>query len=244
KHIAGIIFVLMFALPMHAAIKIVADHNPSELAASGFKFKNIPSPSQDDAAAKAKFTLVDGIRDSNGGNIEKLHDDKIPVEDDQPGENFFFQAGTDGGRILLDLSRPINIKQINSYSWHPNTRGPQVYKLYASTGSADDFNPQPKKGTDPLTCGWKLLASVDTRPKAGQGGGQYGNSLSDTDGTIGKYRYLLFDIFRTEATDPFGNTFFSEIDVIDADAPAVTAIPDTQPVLQLRRETVEADGGK
>ena len=29
-------------------------------------------------------------------------------------------------------------------------------------------------------------------------------------------RYLLFDISRTESRDPFGNTFYSEIDVIDA----------------------------
>src|SRR5205085_1453687 len=29
-----------------------------------------------------------------------------------------------------------------------------------------------------------------------------------------KYRYLLFDVSRTEADDPFGNTFYSEIDVI------------------------------
>ena len=56
---------------------------------------------------------------------------------------------------------------------------------------------------------------MDTRPKTGDGGGQYGVSISDTEGTIGKYRYLLFDMSNTETDDDFGNTFYSEIVVID-----------------------------
>src|SRR5207244_5303969 len=55
---------------------------------------------------------------------------------------------------------------------------------------------------------------VDTRTKSGDGGGQYGVSISDSDGVLGKYRYLLFDMSRTENEDPFGNTFYSEITVI------------------------------
>ena len=31
---------------------------------------------------------------------------------------------------------------------------------------------------------------------------------------LGNYRYLLFDISATENDDPFGNTFYSEIDVV------------------------------
>jgi hypothetical protein len=40
-------------------------------------------------------------------------------------------------------------------------------------------------------------------------------SISDTDGALGKYRYLLFDVSSTENDDDFGNTFYSEIDVIE-----------------------------
>ena len=32
---------------------------------------------------------------------------------------------------------------------------------------------------------------------------------------MGKYQYLLFEVARTESETPFGNTFFSEIDVDD-----------------------------
>ena len=41
-------------------------------------------------------------------------------------------------------------------------------------------------------------------------------SIADSTGAaIGKYRYLLFDISRTETDDDFGNTFYSEITVIE-----------------------------
>lgn len=68
--------------------------------------------------------------------------------------------------------------------------------------------------TDPAKCGWKLLATVDTRPKDGKPGGQYGVSITGSSGALGKFRYLLFDVVPTETDDPWGNTFFSEIDVL------------------------------
>ena len=198
-----------------AETKIVVDYNDNDHASASFKFKNVPAPARTNAATKASFTIVDGERDENGGELDVLHDGKLPTEEDQPSENFFFNAGTQGGRLLVDLGSPLELKQVNTYSWHPNTRGPQVYKLYASDGQGGDFNAKPKRGNDPLKCGWTLIAKVDTRPKTGDGGGQYGVSISDTDGAIGKYRYLLFDMAVTETDDDFGNTFYSEIVVID-----------------------------
>ena len=235
--------VLIFAMVCQAEIKTVASHNGNESATFDFKFKNTPQPSRNDAATKATFTIVDGRRDRNGGNLDKLHDGKVPAEEDQPSENFFFNAGTEGGRVLIDLGDAIEIKQVNTYSWHPDIRGPQLYKLYASNGKADGFIQQPKNGTNPQTCGWKLLANVDTRPQEGTGGGQYAVSICDSDGTIGKYRYLLFDISATERSDSFGNTFFSEIDVVDPTSEVVAAVPANQPTGEVQREIVEADGG-
>ena len=220
--VAAAVF-LASATAAFADIKVVVEHNDSEHATADFKFKNVPAPSKTDAATQAKFALVDGERDDNGGELDKLHDGKLPTEEDQPSENFFFNAGTEGGRLSVDLGAALELKQVNTYSWHPNTRGPQVYKLYASDGQAGDFNAQPKMGKDPEKCGWKLIAKVDTRPKDGQGGGQYGVSIADPDGLIGKYRYLLFDMSRTEADDDFGNTFYSEIDVISKDGAGKSA---------------------
>jgi hypothetical protein len=209
------LFTIFPALITRADVKPVVEHNTGDHATADFKFKTIPAPAKDDAAAKAKFTIVEGAKDDNGGDPDKLNDGKLPNEEDQPAENFFFNAGTEGGRLALDLGSAINIKQVNTYSWHPNTRGPQVYKLYASDGSDKDFSAAPKKGTDPVKAGWKLIATVDTRPHAAEPGGQYAVSIADPAGALGKYRYLLFDISRTESDDEFGNTFYSEIDVIE-----------------------------
>jgi len=238
--IVGVSAILLLTAASQAEIQTIVERSG---ASAAFPFKNVPAPSQNDAAAKATFTLVDGRRDSNGGDLAKLHDGKVPTEDDQPAENFFFAAGANGGRILVDLGSTIDIKQVNTYSWHPGPRGPQVYTLYAGVGNADGFDPQPKRGRDPQTCGWKQIAQVDTRSKEHADGGQYAVSIGDPARTIGKYRYLLFDISRTEQADSFGNTFYSEIDVVDPTTPAVPVAPAAAATGEGRRETVETEGG-
>lgn len=208
-------------LSVWAEAKVMFEH---DAAGAGFSFKSVPLPANNDAATEAKFTIVDGERDRNGGELMVLHDGKVPAGEDQPRENFFFRPGTDGGRIAVDLGSLISVRQVNTYSWHAGARGPQVYKLYTANGDDAGFNAAPKRGVAPESCGWKLLASVDTRPQGSDGGGQYAVGISDgTAETLGKYRYLLFDISRTEDHDGFGNTFFSEIDVIDANGPAPTS---------------------
>ncbi len=200
-----------------AEIRVLAEYNDNAHATATFKFPSVPPPSAVDAATRAEFTIIEGGKHPASGDLSKLHDGAVPTEEDQPGENFVFDAGIDGGTLLVDLRELIDIKQINTYSWHPNTRGPQVYRLYASDGKNPGFAPK-AKSMEPEKMGWKYLARVDTRPKypdgAGTGGGQHGVSISDSTGSIGKYRYLLFVISATEMEDPNGNTFYSEIDVI------------------------------
>jgi hypothetical protein len=195
----------------------------------------VPAPADNDAARKAKFTLVEGEADPNGGGLAVLHDGRIPAGEDQPAENFFFRAGSDGGRLLIDLGSVIAVKQVSTYSWHTSARAPQVYKLFASDGAAEKFTAAPKRGIDLESSGWKRIASVDTRPKDGEGGGQHGVVVTDPDaGSLGKYRYLLFDISRTEDRDPFGNTFYSEIDILDSNGPepTVATVSNREPILK------------
>lgn len=219
-------------------IRIIADRNQDD-ASPGFKFKNVPPPAKGDAAARASFVIVEGERDGNGGSVDRLNDGRVASDEDEPSASFFFNAGTDGGRLLVDLGDTIEIKQINTYSWHSNTRGPQVYRLYASDGKADGFAAQPKKGTDLAKTGWEHVAAVDTRPNEREAGGQYGVSISDSAGIVGKYRFLLFDISRTEDRDAFGNTFYTEIDVIDARAREV-AEPSAAQTISMIVETEDA----
>jgi hypothetical protein len=234
----------LFANPLlFGEVKVVVEHNNNETATPRFQFKQVPLPSKGDAAAKAKFSIIEGEEDDNGGGLEKLHDDRLPTEPDEPSENFFFDAGTKGGRLLVDLGKVLELKQVNTYSWHPDTRGPQVYQLYVSDGTGESFKLRPAKGAAPDTCGWKLLTRIDTRPSKDEMGGQYGVSISDSSGSLGSYRYLLFDMARTEADDEFGNTFYSEIDVIDAATPP-TAIKGTPEPTKEGVKTSEIDGGK
>src|SRR5688572_8188397 len=108
-----------------AEVKVNIGHSPVD---SGFAFASVPSPVTNDAATAAEFTVVDGSPDSNGGGLAVVHDGRLPSEEDQPAANFFFRAGTDGGRVQIDLGRVISVKQVGSYSWHVNTRAPQLYK--------------------------------------------------------------------------------------------------------------------
>jgi len=207
----GAALALLAGLSARAEVKVTFERNVR--GTPEFKFKNVPGPLRNDAAAKGKFSLVDGESDPNGGGLRALNDGRLPEEEDEPGANFFFQAGSEGGRLLLDLGSVIEVKQVNSYSWHPGERAPQVFKLYGAQGAEEGFNAAPKRGADPAACGWKLVASVDTRAQAGEPGGQYGVSVADPAGALGKYRYFLFDVFPSASGSQFGQTFFSEIDV-------------------------------
>ncbi|HEY2963361.1 MAG TPA: hypothetical protein VGJ37_13140 [Pyrinomonadaceae bacterium] len=205
---------LIFLCAICVICGVVFDHNPNSSATREFKFKNVPSPSKVDAAANAKLTLIDGELDAGSASLSALVDGRLPSDEDEPGANLFFSAGSSGGRFRMDLGKPIDIAAVNSYSWHPNSRGPQLYKLYAAEGSESKLNLDPKRGVDPATCGWKFVATVSTLPEQGEDGGQYGVSVTDSSGCLGKYRYLLFDCYVTELYDNWGNTFYSEIDVI------------------------------
>jgi hypothetical protein len=211
----GFLIVALWSLTLtaNAQVKITVDHNASA-ATGSFKFRNVPSPVKDDAAAGAKLLLLEGEADTNGADLSALTDGVLPTEEDEPAKNFFFNAGTGGGRFRMDLGNAIDVAQINTYSWHPNTRGPQVYRLWASDGTDPKFNAEPRGNMDPATCGWKLIGVVDTRSQQGDDGGQHGVSIADASGRLGKYRYLLFDCYVTETADDFGNTFYSEIDVL------------------------------
>ncbi len=232
--IASLLLLNAFA---HGEARPTIERNPlNGGAADAFKFKGIPSPARSDAASKAKFTVIGGERDRNGGDVSALNDGRVPTANDQPSQNFFFAQRTEGGRIVADLGSVIDIKQINTYSRHTDSRGPQVYKLYASDGSGTGFNAQPAQGTDPTQSGWKLIANVDTRPKGNEIGGVYGVSIGQLVGNVGKYRYLLFDVAPTKENDPFANTFLSEIDVIDADAPQITKEEEIQEAKVLTAE--------
>jgi hypothetical protein len=195
-------------------VTVTFDQNTNDTATREFKFKRIASPVKDDAAANAKLTLIDGELDGGSAELAGLIDGRLPRDEDEPGANVYFRAGSSGGRFRMDFGSLIEVMRVNSYSWHPNSRGPQLYKLYGTDGSDPKLNLDPKRGVDPATTGWKLIALVSTLSDKGEEGGQYAASVANANGSLGEYRYLLFDCYVTELHDNWGNTFYSEIDVV------------------------------
>ena len=101
----GFAALLALGLMAQGQVKITVDHNTNATATSAFKFKNVPSPARDDLGARAKLTLVDGEIDPSGADLNALIDGMLPTDEDEPGANFFFNAGTRGRSMSLAGSR-------------------------------------------------------------------------------------------------------------------------------------------
>ncbi|HEV8204100.1 MAG TPA: hypothetical protein VGP98_07680, partial [Pyrinomonadaceae bacterium] len=67
--------------------RVTFEHNSNSAATREFKFKNIASPSKDDAATNAKLTLIDGELDQGSGSLATLIDGRLPQDEDEPGGN-------------------------------------------------------------------------------------------------------------------------------------------------------------
>jgi hypothetical protein len=190
------------------AVKVLIDHNSGEHANPGFYFAEAPAPSTNDAATTASFSILEGEVAPRSGGLDALHDGRLPAGLDRPDQNFFFKNGTDGGLLRIDLGRVVSLQAVDTYSCHPSDRAPQIYTLYASDGQGTNVLLSPHRGDELEKHGWKRLAAVSIGMH-GDFGGQWAVSISSVNGSLGRFRYLLFDIHNPEL-----NTFYSEIDVI------------------------------
>src|SRR2546428_11320818 len=97
-----------------ADVTITIDHNSTSAASREFKFAHVPSPASDDAAARAKITLIAGTIDNNSGGLAVLNDGALPSTEGEPRANLLLQTHTRGGPILTVLRGIIQVAQINS----------------------------------------------------------------------------------------------------------------------------------
>ncbi|MGE3803173.1 MAG: hypothetical protein AB7K24_00715 [Gemmataceae bacterium] len=195
-----------------------------------FRFPSIESPSNRDYAdarqAHASIRVVQGVLKSskvggNSGPPEKLIDGHGQSGPDVPEESVFFQNEITG-RLLMDLGRTVAVSKINTYSWHQNgaipgnrLRALQNYTLYGFAGAEP-----PATDGDLEKAGWQPIARVNTdeffrvvqrldRPA------QQGCSITSATGTLGRYRYLLWDVLPSRYPDfkQLNNSFYGEFDV-------------------------------
>lgn len=206
-----------------------------------FRFPTIEPPSNQDYADRSRGhatvrvvrgQLKGGVGAS--GPVSVLLDGHGQSVDDSSDESAFFRDDPDGGgsAFLVDLGQAVAIAKINSYSWHQNTtyeehrhRAVQKYTLYAFAGDA-----LPPTDGNLEEAGWERLARVNTddyfhvdeplrRPA------QQACSITSARGTIGRYRYLLWEVEPTVgsyikgAHDKRYGTFYGEFDVYVSDSP-------------------------
>lgn len=197
-----------------------------------FRFPTIPPPSDRDYAdasrGLARVSLVGGplraIRFNPAfvsGGMDRLVDGRAQGSADAPLESVFFEDGARGG-FLFDLGKPVAISKINSYSWHVSVfrsenhvRATQKYTVWGFAGDEPPDAKQPSAAK-----GWERIARVNTdeffgvsapatRPE------QQGASVSAQHGNLGRFRFLLFEVYPTRAAhdDELDHTFYGEIDV-------------------------------
>lgn len=200
---------------------VTTESNSRDQATPAFKFESIPTPSRTDAGNSATIQRRSGRLDRNSEPLVSLQDGLLPNEPDQPSRNVFFANDT-SGEIVFDFGKEIDLKQINSYSWHPGSRAHQVYEVFVARSSTELTGETKSSEFD-----WKPIATVDTRKGNAQSGNQVGVSIRDSSGSFGSVRYVRLTIHPTQANRRFANTFFSEIDFIDGRdyPPASTPTP-------------------
>ena len=190
-----------------------------------FRFPSLPPPSAADAAdataGLAQARIAFGPRASNSGAIAKLFDGRAQSSPDDPAESAYFESNQPGG-FFLDLGRSLHLTSINTYSWHRNqgnradrVRATQKFTLYGFRGEGS-----PPADSIPPAPGWELIGRVNTdeffasaSPRAQPE--QQASSITATRGSIGRYRYLLWDVHpsRAPAAQVEDHTFYGEIDV-------------------------------
>lgn len=195
-----------------------------------FEFPSIPPPSESDFASTQPVSVE---LDSRGrleaksvlapasAGPEVLFNGRAQRNQDDPGESFFFRNDTTG-YLLFDLGKAVSISGIHTYSWHRNERRPEstlrAVQRYTVWGAREE-RPTGLPDTN-AAAGWERVARVDTDAffgvtKLADRPSQQACRLTPASGSIGDFRYLLFEVLPTGDGDVDAprHTFFSEIDI-------------------------------
>lgn len=223
------------ALCVEAGERRVMTRIESGDGSSAFRFPTIEPPSNQDYADRsrrhARIEVLRGALQKGekgaSGPVSVLIDGKGQSHEDSPNESAFFANGEQGA-FLLDLGKTVNITKINTYSWHQNTtflpqrhRAVQKYTLYGHSGDH-----LPGTAGSLIEQGWVRVTRVNSddffqvadpldRPA------QQACSITAARGTIGKFRYLLWEVESTLGwhTRETNNTFYGEFDVYAEETP-------------------------
>ena len=174
----------------------------------------VPNTTTDDVALGKTVTLCDGTLNVNGGSqaVSALTDGLWQTSNDNPGRSVFGSDFTNY-RVSIDLAKSYSVSEIDAWSWHSGVRAPQEYYVWgaaspSATGTSLKFNTY-AFGGGLASAGYTMLGHVAT----GTASGKWTTQLS---GSIGTYRYLVFDIAPAPVS-PNLASFFGEIAVKGTD---------------------------
>lgn len=187
-------------------------------------FTTIPNLSSSDwadsnAGHGATVTMVDGVLNYDSGPPSRLNNGFWEATSDSPGNSTFF-SNFNMGKFLFNLNGLVSVTAVNSYSRHRDGRTPQFYTLYGTSQIA----PPATTGNLPAN-GWQNLTTVNMRADFATFNGVAGAHIKNDSGSLGDFRYLLFDIHGVGSDGGFG-TFYGEIDVV-----GTMAVPESEFVL-------------
>jgi hypothetical protein len=160
-------------------------------------FTLIPNISSTDLAnglPDSAYSVQAGSPLAESGAPSLLGNGALQFADNQPNQSFF--SNDDPFTFTIDLGAVNNIGQVNSYSRHFDSNSLRAAQSYTLWGSVDNMT-------------FTLITSVHNTQENHTA--IYGNSITDTTGSLGNYRYLQFQTH----SNTFG-TFYGEIDVVAA----------------------------
>jgi hypothetical protein len=174
----------------------------------------IVAPSTTDYANGKTVSLVFGSFDyympsHNPAGAAAFTDGVWQTKNDDPANSVW--GDVTPYAISIDLGSSIAVGQINSYTWHVNTRTEQKYTVYG-TNDSTAAGKLTSSAIDPTTVGYTKITDVDTG--SANLNAAMGVSISDASGSLGTYQYLVFVISPNT-----GGTFYGEIDVQAAAVP-------------------------
>lgn len=168
-------------------------------------FTTVPNISSTDLAnglPDSAYSVQAGSPLAESGVPSLLGNGVLQTVDNGPGQSFF--SNNDPFTFTIDLGAIRNIGQVNTYSRHFDSTNGRAAQQYTLLGSIDNLT-------------FTLITSVNNDPSSGAA--IFGNSITDTTGLLGNYRYLQFQTH----SNPFG-TFYGEIDVVAATVPEPSTV--------------------
>jgi putative heme-binding domain-containing protein len=161
-------------------------------------------PTSDNLATAGTITWIDlfsaphADAGADGMKLPRLNDGKLAANDDDISACTWFDQ--QDARWVLDLGSAVEIGRIDTYSSHKGDRAPMDIAVW---GSKDEVMPDPSS----LKGSWVKLGGGNTG-NLGEGG-KHALSLLNTMGSLGTYRWILWQSKRA-------GTNFTEVSVYPA----------------------------